>query len=137
MKAYRKELNNLEDLRRERIRLKAELRYSSAGDFLNPFSKTSESKSFRKSKVGLLGTIGEVLGAENQLQTAIAIGKPLLKMLGKQRKKTSPALLKSKDKKDSILLGIAKEILTGYLLGKAVQLSFKGIKSLIQKKKKA
>ncbi|MEO6832916.1 MAG: hypothetical protein ABI378_10520 [Chitinophagaceae bacterium] len=137
MRAYRKELNNLEELRRERIRIKAELKHSSAIELLNPFSKASGTKNSSKANNGIWGTISGVLSADNQLQTGVALGKQLLKMLRKRKEKANANFIKGDKKKDSILAGIAKEVIVGYLIGKAVQLSFKGIKALIRKKKKA
>lgn len=136
MKAYRKELNSLEDLRRERIRLKAELKHSSSGDFLNPFSKTPGKKVTSRAKEGFWGTVGDLVSADSRLQTAIAVGKPLLKMLGKRRKASGPNFIPARHRANSALVSIAKEIITGYLLGKSVQLSFRGIKALIRKNKK-
>ena len=136
MRAYRKELNNLEELRRERIRLKVELKNSS-DNFLNPFSKGSGIKNSSKAKAGIWGKVGNVLTADNQLQTGVALSKHLLKMLRKRKEKASANFIKGDKKKDSVLARIAKEVIIGYLIGKAVQLSFKGIKALLRKKKKA
>src|SRR5689334_20338009 len=90
MKLYRKKLDSLEALKREKIRLRYERRHTKSSD-LNPLAEVGRSKVSGAAKAGLLGTVMGLINSENYFQTAMVIGKPLLNMLRKRRNKARAA----------------------------------------------
>jgi hypothetical protein len=137
MKLYRKKLNSLEELRREKIRLRYERRHTDTSD-LFPISEIGGSKMSEKAKAGLFGTIIELFSARNDLQTALALSRPVLNMLRKRRSKK--AALRAEmglPKKDSFFKKVALEFLTAYLIGKGVQVGIHAVQLIIKKRKHA
>ena len=135
MKMYRKKLSSLEELRREKIRLRYERRHLQPKD-LNPFSEWGGSKMSAAAGSGLLGTILGFATSHSKWDTALAIGKPLLKALGRRRKRKQYVHYASvAPRKKSTAKRIITDIAVTYLIGKAVQLSVKGIRSFAKRKK--
>lgn len=120
MKLYRKKLNSLEALKREQIRLRYERKGTRFSDLM-PLTEVSDKKGKHKDKQGIVGSIMELATAKGDIQMAMALAKPLLKMLGR-RKSKKRALREELNlpQKPSLLTRLFKEIAIGYLTGKAV-----------------
>lgn len=114
MKLYPKKLNNLEELKLEKQRLRDELRaieekgFISKDDFLGSGSGDSN----------FLGDATELFKEGSVKEAAIALGLPLLKLAGKN---LEAATLKK----------VAKELVGGYAKWKAAQLAYKGVLRVI------
>lgn len=136
MKLYRKKLNSLEALKREKIRLRYERRHTKSSD-LNPLAEVGRSKVSGAAKTGLLGTLMGLANSQNHFQTAITIGKPLLNMLRKHRNKAHEVRYAAgmPHKKSSFLKKMVKEIAVSYIIGKAVQMSAQGIRMYLRRRK--
>jgi len=117
MKLYRKQLNSLEELKRERIRLKYERKHSNAQDL---FSKSVKSHSDKEdSGNGILPIILGLLGGGSMLQTVLTVGGPLLKMMAKGKPKR-------------IAGSLVKRIIITFIIGKGIQLAVKGISRYVK-----
>ena len=137
MKIYRKSLGSLEELKREKIRLRYERRHTNSAD-LNPLAELGRHKVSDKAKDGLMGMAMELFSAKSNMQTAMAIGKPLLKMLRQRSaKKQAARYAAGMPKKPSISRRVAVEVATGYLLGKGVQMAYRGVQMFIKRRKAA
>lgn len=136
MKLYRKKLNSLEALKREKIRLRYERRHTKPSD-LNPLAEVGRSKVSGAAKAGLLGTIMDLINSENQFQTAMVIGKPLLNMLRRRRNKARAFRHAAgmPGKKNSFLKKLVKDVAVSYIIGKAVQMSVRGAQMYMRRKK--
>lgn len=135
MKLYRKKLDSLEALKREKIRLKYELQHSKASD-LNPLTELGRSKISNKAKSGLLGTIMALASSQSQWQTAMALGKPLLNLLSRRRAKAREIrYVSGLPRKKSFGKKIITDIAVSYIIGKAVQMSVHGIQLFLKRKK--
>ena len=137
MKMYRKKLNSLEELQREKIRLRYERRHLQAED-LNPLPEWGRNKISGAATSGLLGTLIALVSSDSKMQTALALGKPIWNALRKRRpKKRQIRYAAGLPREKSVAKKIITEIAVNYLIGKAVQLSVKGIRSFVKRKKKA
>jgi hypothetical protein len=137
MKLYRKKLDSVEALKREKIRLRYERRHTNASD-LNPLAEMGHTKVSSSAKEGLFGTLMELFSATNNLQLVAALGKPLLRAVKKRRAKSDALWLNmGKPKKKSFLKKIVTEIAVSYAIGKAVQMVFLGSRLLIKRRKAA
>ena len=135
MKMYRKQLNSLEELQREKIRLRYERKRLQAED-LNPLPEWGKNKISGAAKSGLLGTVIALVTSDSKMQTALALGKPILNALSKRKaKKRQIRYAAGLPREKSVAKKIITEIAVNYLIGKAVQLSVKGIRSLVKRKK--
>lgn len=136
MKFYNKKLDSLEALRREKIRLRYERRQTKSSD-LNPLADMGQGKTKTAAQAGLMGTLIGLASSKGNLDTIMMIGKPLLKML-RQRKKKSQELYvgaAGKVKKNSALKKLVAEVAINYMIGKAVQMSVRGIQMYMRKRK--
>jgi len=140
MKLYQKQLHSLEELRTEKRRLRKELLDSNKLD-LNPLADFGKNSLGSIGKDNSLSWILKLLGANSELDILLHLGKPLLNLLTK--KKNSPEIPKpltsrptsaTSYPKSSILKRLGKEILLGYLTGKALQLTVKGARNLIKRR---
>lgn len=137
MKLYSKKLNSLEALRREKIRLRYERRHTDASD-LFPIAELGRGKLSGKAKAGTLGTIFELINAKNDLQTALALSRPVLNMIRKRRhKKQALREEMGLPKKKSFMKRLAMELLIGYATGKAVLMGVQGIRMILKRRKRA
>ena len=137
MKLYQKKLSSLEALKREKIRLRYERRHTNVDD-LNPLAEIGGTKFSGKAKEGLFGTVMELFNSKSELQTALALSKPVFKMLRKRRaKKMALRAELGLPKKDSFLKKLAVEIIVGYATGKAVQMTIRGVQLLLKRRKAA
>ncbi|HEY1031998.1 MAG TPA: hypothetical protein VGD89_09505 [Flavipsychrobacter sp.] len=124
MKLYSKQLNSLEELRREKRMLKRAIKESEKEGFF-PGSKkegkenSDETGDILSAATGLFS--GSPLGS-----LAMAVGMPLLKQAaGKKIAKSGGKILGS----------LLKEVGFSYLKWKAVELGIKGVKQVIKKRK--
>lgn len=140
MKLYRKKLDSLEALKREKIRLRYERMHTKASD-LNPLAEMGGKTGSTVATTGLLGTLAGLFAAKNNMQIAMAVGKPLLKALRKRHAKHEAAYVASalsyKKKKSSLLKRLVTEIAVNYAIGKVVQLSVLSINALRKRRKLA
>jgi hypothetical protein len=135
MKLYSKKLNSMEELRREKIRLRYERRNTNTSD-LFPVSEIGGSRLSDKAKSGLFGTMIELFSARNDLQTAMALSRPVMNMLRKRRNKK--AALRAEmglPKKKSFFKRLAMEVLVNYAIGKAVQVTIHGVQLIVKRQK--
>lgn len=122
MKLYRKQLNSLEELKREYIRLNYE-RKQGVGDLLPHFGGERKPDGEKVSGNGILGLALGLLNAKSPVDAAMAAAGPVMSLLSGKNKKGTGRSTKAKG-----LLGkVAKEVLIGYLTGKGVQLAARGI----------
>jgi len=132
MSLYPKKLRNIEDLERERKLLQKERKRIEEEGFL--------------SMDGIFSSNGKETSNLGSLIDLLPISNPLVTMLLKmvQQKFTSkndstdagPERKGTKEKKDkSPLKSVAKEVIGSYLKWKAIELSYKGIRHLLKKRK--
>ena len=136
MNIYHKKLNSIEELKREQIRLNYEKRHTKASD-LNPIKEFGNKKSARANQ-NILGTILELAKSDSPLSTAMAIGKPLLRLLSKRRNNKREAFARlhpDAPKKQGLIAGVVEEIVVAYAIGKAVQMSIRGIRLYLKARK--
>jgi hypothetical protein len=139
MKLYRKKLESVEALKREKIRLRYERRHTKTSD-LNPLSEMGHGKVSRSAKDGIVGTVMELFTASNNLQMAFAVAKPILRAMGKSRRKKQAmweGYGQPRKKKKSFLKRFVVEVAVGYIIGKAIQMTVLGAKMLLKRRKEA
>ena len=135
MKLYQKQLHSLEELRNEKRRLRKEIQESNNLD-LNPLADFGKNNLGSIGKDGSFGWIFKLLGAKSEMDMLLSLGKPLLNLIGKKKEKQAFASAPVSRPKSSMLTRLGKEILLGYLTGKALQLTVKGVRSFIKSRKK-
>jgi hypothetical protein len=127
MKLYNKQLNSIEELRREKQKLKADLQSAYTQglfslDDLLPGNSTSNSKADNNAEgVDIAGIATSLLSSLGGKNTLLSVGLPLLKVAGNQLEK-------------GVVKKILKEVGLGYIKWKAIELSVKGIKHMVDKK---
>ena len=137
MKLYRKQLGSLEELKREKIRLKYARMHTKASD-LNPLTEIGGSKVSGVAKAGLLGFAMELLSSKSNMQTALTLGKPLLKILGKSRaRKRDIRKAAGIPQRDSLLKRVVKDIAVNYFIGKAMLMSVRALQLYMRRRKGA
>jgi len=135
MKLYPKKLDSLEALKREKIRLRYERRQTKSSD-LNPLSELGRSKISGTAKSGLLSTVMDLASSQSQWQTAMAIGKPLLKMLRKHRSKKREIMQAAGlPPQKSFASKLISDIAVNYIIGKALQMSIHGVQLYMKRRK--
>jgi hypothetical protein len=134
MRLYPKKLRNLNDLEREKKLLRKQSRQLASEEFLTVESLVGKSKDKKKKK------------EENETPASfvdmLPISNPMIKMglkivegrLLNRVKNTSPGTASSGPRTHPVRK-LAFEFIGGYLKWKAIELSFKGIKYLIKKRK--
>jgi hypothetical protein len=135
MKLYRKKLDSVEALKREKIRLRYERRHTKSDD-LNPLKEIGRGKVSGSAKEGFFGTAMELFNASSNIQMAWALAKPLMRAMGKRKKKKQALWEASgRPKKKSFIKKVVTEVATGYVIGKAVQMTVLGLQMLIRRRK--
>ena len=135
MKLYRKRLDSLEALKREKIRLRYERRHTNVAD-LNPLSEMGRSKLSGSAKTGALGFLMELASSGSNLQTALTVSKPILQLLRKRKAKTHEiSRAAGLPPKKSIVKKAITEIAVGYIIGKAIQMAVRGVQQYIRRRK--
>jgi hypothetical protein len=149
MSLYPKQLRSIDDLEREKSRLKKQLEKLGDEDAFSVSSLLgSASKGEKKGKVK--DEAGEAGGNGGFLASLIPMALPFVEIGIQmvQNKMAAPKAEKpKKDKKQlkepaaekgesrNVLKAMAIEIVTGYLKWKAIELSYRGAKHLIKKRK--
>ncbi len=135
MKFYRKQLRSTTDLQKEKARLQqqcaqmekealSDVKNLKVPDLLPVFKSTTSGSSDQNILVSLLGGIAPGAG-------------PLLNILESLLPQMGGGIQeKIKKRATSLATGAAKEVIGGYLKWKAVELGFKGVRYLIQTRKK-
>ncbi|MBS1645182.1 MAG: hypothetical protein JST36_09115 [Bacteroidetes bacterium] len=136
MKVYSKELNSLQALQAEKRRIKRKLSAEFQGDFFSvQFAKSSKEASGRSG--ALLDLVDEFLPANSTSQIVWTLAKPLVSRIGEQGAHSIQSSVRKKGRIEGFFWSVAREIALGYLIGKTVQLSYRGIKSKVDRSKKA
>lgn len=131
MKLYQKQLNNLDELQREKIRLRYQRMHL---DKLH--SETNEAKNGTAAGTGVLGTLLGLAGNSGGLDTAIEIGSHLVGQIRRKRQKRKmEAAFGAFPKPKSTSRKIAEDIFWSYLVGKAVRTSFGMLKETMKRRK--
>lgn len=133
MKLYSKKLRGIEDLEREKKRLKKQAKQLDKEDFMS-LGKTGDKK--KSGSAEKSSSLLEMLPIDNPIISLLLpiIEKKLLSRIG-GGKESSRKLVDTGAPKKNIPLFIAKEFIGGYLKWKAIELSYKGVKRLIKKRK--
>ncbi len=118
MKLYKKQLNSLEELKKEKRRLKNKLDETQL--FSAPESITNETAT---GSPDLLGAFMEMISSPSAAGTVGSLAMPLLSMAGKKISK-------------KYLLRFAKEFIGGYAKWKAVEIGYKAARSYIKSRKR-
>ncbi len=127
MKLYNKQLNSIEELRREKQKLKADLNSAdkqglfSLDDVLPGKNKNNGKADNDGGGLDIAGIATGLLSSLGNKDTLLSVGLPLLKVAGNQLEK-------------GVVKKILKEVGLGYIKWKAIELSIKGIKHLVDKK---
>lgn len=122
MKLYPKKLNSLEELKRECIRLNYEKKQSGLADLL-PGGGNKAHQSESSSASGIVSTAMSLISGGSAIDTVFSLIGPVTGML-------------KKSKKPKKILGtIAKDLLFSYVLGKGIQLTAKGLRKYLRKRK--
>ncbi|MFN4248421.1 MAG: hypothetical protein ACK4EY_11890 [Flavipsychrobacter sp.] len=128
MKLYNKQLNSLEELKLEKQKLRAEMRKADADGFFSvddiiPGRSANKEASEEQESGGLdiAGIAGSLLSAIGNKDMLLSVGMPLLKLAGNQLEK-------------GLVKKILKEVGFGYAKWKAIELAYKGVKHLVDKK---
>ncbi len=125
MAIYNKQkLHSLQAIKQEKQRLKLELsRMNEAGLFsLKDLDAASDRQSVENQSAGLLGTVNGLLTSPTVLDSALALGIPLLRFLPQKTQK-------------SILRSFVREFFGGYLKWKGMSVGFRILRSLLKSKK--
>lgn len=124
MKFYPKQLNSLEEVRRERIRLRYEKRNTGLSDLL-PFGNSQAGKREKSGSAtsGIVNTAMSFMSGGSTLQTILSLAGPLISNIGKRKKPRR------------FVGNIAKDLIIAYAIGKGAQLAVKGIRSYLKKRK--
>lgn len=122
MKLYTKQLNSIDELKREKQRLKKELKEKEQKGFFS-LSDVLPGNDAPGKGDGIINKAAGMLGGSGITGLLMNIGGPLLSM----------ATGKAKNK---ILKTVAKEFLGGYVKWKAVELGYRAVKMAVNKAKK-
>lgn len=127
MKLYPKQLNSLEDLKREKHALKLAINRSEPlinfDDFTSGNAQTSQILN-----EGLINKIIAALDSKSILNSLIDIVPLLLPALSNKTGFTKKAI--------GVIENIAKEVVSGYVSWKAIKYGYKAVKFLFKSKKK-
>ncbi len=135
MKLYRKKLDSLEALKREQLRLRYESKKTDFGDLL-PSPDLKSLGALLSSQNGWLSIITELLSAKSEAQFISALAVPLLKAWNKNRsRKRREKEASGAVPKPPFLKRAMREIVIGYVVGKAVMMGLSGIKALRKRRK--
>ena len=127
MKLYPKQLNSLEALERERLRLKREIAASNPVNVFDTGAPANNTKPGNTSPEeetpggDLLVTFADLLTSKGTVSIALSLLGPLLNVLGRKAGK-------------GILKPLAKEVLGGYVKWKLIEISYKTALRFIRSK---
>ena len=136
---YRKRLNGIDDLERERKALRKEREeleqeeFFSLKDLFGAGKSRVQGKSHSEDNTDDKEKDAGIAGLESLLGLLPTAATPLLSILTGMLENTVGIAVGKKGK--HIALKLAREVIVGYLKWKAVELGYKGAKHLIKKKK--
>lgn len=121
MKLYGKQLNSLEELRREKHVMRYAAKHS---DEMLSFRELTggDDSTENAAGAGLVGSLISAFGSKSLFNAIIAVAPPILTLLT-----TGSA---GKKKRNNPLQSLAKEVLAGYLKWKAIHLAYKAAKGM-------
>ena len=134
MRLYPKKLRNLEDLEREKKLLRKEIKAMDADTFLSLESILGKKK--KGSEKEESGSLFDFLPVSNSLVDLVV--KFVQQKLAKRERNSGATYTQQaepKKKSRNPLKSVAIEFIGGYLKWKAIELSYKGIRHLIKKRK--
>ncbi len=143
MKMYRKKLSSIEELQREKIRLRYERKSTKAKHLLPDIGKAKKKLLGGKKSTGAKGDMLSMamgmLSGKSTLSTVLSLAGPLLKMIFNKRGTSSNQFvpLPSGPSKPSFVSRLLKDIVVAYLIGKTLQLTIGLGKGYLQSRKKA
>jgi hypothetical protein len=124
MKLYSKQLNSVEELKREKHVLRYAVKHSdealSFGEIGSKKSSTDDAAS-----AGILGTMISALGSKSLFNTILAIVPPIISLVAKRSGK----------KKKNPVESMVKEVISGYIKWKLVHMGYKTIMGFMGSKK--
>lgn len=127
MKLYRKKLNSIEELKRERLRLRYEQLSTKASD-LNPIPEMGKKKKKKEeASSNFMGLAMSVIGAKSGPERLMKALPFLLKRLGKGKKGSGAG--------SGIVGKVAGDVITNYLIGKAITLTGGLLRQYIRKRR--
>lgn len=126
MRLYNKQLNSLDELKLEKQKLRAEMRKADAEGFFSvddiiPGKSANKEGEEESGGLDIAGIASTVLSAVGNKDMLLSVGMPLLKLAGNQLEK-------------GLVKKILKEVGFGYAKWKAIELAYKGVKHLVDKK---
>jgi len=127
MKLYNKQLNSLDELRLEKQRLRAKKRNTdelfSLDDIIpgKSATKADGDEEQREGGLDIAELASGLISAVGNRDMLMSVGMPLLQLVGSQMEK-------------GVVKKILKEVGFGYAKWKAIELAFKGVKHLVDKK---
>lgn len=121
MKLYRRQLNSVDELRREKLRLQYEKLHTSRNDF---FPVQEHGKPDNKSASNFTDFLGGLGTAQGPAQMWLTLAKPIFRAINK----------KAKPKK--VLANIAKEVLLGYAKWKVIEMAYRGVRLFIKRQQR-
>lgn len=132
MKLYRKKLSGLDDLEREKIRLRYQELHL---DEVNSGDRKHSAKG--QENAGILNSLLDLAGSGNTTNNAIWVGSQLYNLLGKKRRNGKAAVHTAAEipKQKSTAWKVFNDIFWSYVVGKAVRVSVGVLKDSLQKKK--
>ncbi|MBS1688120.1 MAG: hypothetical protein JSS96_05310 [Bacteroidetes bacterium] len=135
MRLYPKKLNSVAELKREKRLLKLERKNTDLKDLFSADGEPSSAGEKESGTGGLLGMALSLMGSESLLGAAFKHAPSILGMFSKKKTKQEYVPPVAEEKGPSLLMKAVKEVGFGYLKWKAIELSFKGIKKLINSPK--
>ena len=135
MRLYPKKLRNIEDLEREKSRLIRASRQLEKEEFLSFSSSSEKKKQGGKNDGKKEGTLFDILSFSNPWISLLVkvIQRRFLKE-GKQEPQHKN-VEEVKQQRKSRIRAVAVEFIGGYLKWKAIELTFKGLRYLINRRK--
>jgi len=121
MKLYRRQLNSVEELRREKLRLQFQKLHTDRKDF---FPVREHGKPDNNASTNFIDFAGSLFGARSPLQFWLKMAGPVLRAVGK---KQAPK---------KALLRVAKEVLLGYAKWKVIEMTYRAIRLFIKKEQR-
>lgn len=140
MRLYPKKLSSIEDLEQEQLLLKKQLKKLGNEDLFSVSTilgsgKSAEEKTKNKGAEEEGGNMSFLLDLLPMAYPLIETGiKKITQPKKEKREKSSDADEDTKPGKN-IIKTVALELITGYLKWKAIELSYKGVKYIIKRKK--
>lgn len=118
----RQKINSPAALRREKLRLRAELKQLSATGFFAPEDSDDEHSNQEHAGTGWWGLLSGLLTSRTTLDSLLAVGVPLLRFF-------------PQDTQKNFLRTFVREFFGGYVKWKGVSWGFRLIRSLLRKEK--